>query len=143
MPGPPAPFVTNRRVEFCQTDAGGIMHFGEYFEMMEQAEHELLRHIGLSVFEERDGKTISWPRVSAKCDYSSPARFEDELHIRIAVSRIGTSSVTYVAEFVLDGQVIANGELVTVCCVISPNAAPESVPIPDAVVEKLSAYLRG
>ena len=36
-----SPFVTTRRVEFCQTDAAGIMHFAAFFELMEQAEHEL------------------------------------------------------------------------------------------------------
>ena len=32
------PFRTSFRVEFCQTDAGGIMHFSEFFRLMEQAE---------------------------------------------------------------------------------------------------------
>ena len=42
-------FVTSRRVEFSDTDAAGIMHFVAFFRMMEQAEHELLRSVGLSV----------------------------------------------------------------------------------------------
>ena len=41
-------FVTSRRVEFSDTDAAGIVHFVAFFRMMEQAEHELLRSVGLS-----------------------------------------------------------------------------------------------
>ena len=68
-------FVTTRRVEFSDTDAAGIMHFAAFFRLMEQAEHELLRSVGLSVHDV--ASQISWPRVSAKCDYQSAARFED------------------------------------------------------------------
>ena len=139
----PAPYVSHRRVEFCQTDAGGIMHFANYFEMMEQVEHELLRHLGLGVVYQHEGQTISWPRVSAHCDYSRPARFEDLLEIRVTISRIGTSSVTYVAQFLRDGEEIANGNLVTVCCVMQPDSPPESMPIPETIAQSLQAYLVG
>ena len=30
-----------RRVQFYETDAGGIVHFSVYFRYMEEAEHEL------------------------------------------------------------------------------------------------------
>jgi acyl-CoA thioester hydrolase len=132
------PFTTTRRVEFCQTDAGGIMHFAGYFEMMEQAEHELLRHLGLSVVLAHEGLTISWPRVSARCDFRKPARFEDELKIQIGVARVGTRSVTYAAEFFIDGQSIADGELVAVCCVVEPGKELQSIEIPNEIARTLS-----
>jgi len=132
-----APFTTTRRVEFCHTDAGGIMHFAGYFEMMEQAEHELLRQLGLSVVMQHEGQTVSWPRVSAKCDFAKPARFEDELEIQIGVAKVGKRSVTYAAEFFFSGQSIASGELVSVCCVIEPGKPLQSMDIPDEIAEKL------
>jgi 4-hydroxybenzoyl-CoA thioesterase/acyl-CoA thioester hydrolase len=45
-----AAFHTARRVEFRDTDAAGIMHFSTFFNRMEEAEHELLRTLGTSVF---------------------------------------------------------------------------------------------
>ncbi len=39
----PFPFYSSRRVEFCHTDAAGIMHFSVFFQFMEQVEHEMLR----------------------------------------------------------------------------------------------------
>src|SRR5688500_19512637 len=74
-------FRTTRRVEFCDTDAAGILHFSAFFQLMEQAEHELLRSVGLSVvMSDAEGK-ISWPRASAKCDFRSAVHFEEELAI--------------------------------------------------------------
>ena len=45
----PSPFIMRRRVEFRDTDAAGIAHFSVFFPWMEQAEHEVLRQLGLSV----------------------------------------------------------------------------------------------
>ena len=57
-------FRTQRRVEFCETDAAGIVHFAEFFPYMEQAEHAMLRHLGLSVVFHDDQGVISWPRIA-------------------------------------------------------------------------------
>ena len=74
-------FRTTRRVEFADTDAAGIMHFAGFFRLMEEAEHELLRHLGLSVLTRDDAGPISWPRVRAGCDYRSALGFEDVVTI--------------------------------------------------------------
>src|SRR5688572_30626127 len=42
-------YKTSRRIEFRDTDAAGIAHFSVFFTFMEEAEHEFLRHVGLSV----------------------------------------------------------------------------------------------
>src|SRR5438876_10650892 len=95
----PTAFLTSRRVEFSDTDAAGIMHFAAFFRMMEQAEHDLLRSVGLSVVEHDLEGTLSWPRVSTKCDFSAAARFEDVLEIEVRVARLGERSVTYAHRF--------------------------------------------
>ena len=67
----PASYRTTRRVEFRDTDAAGIMHFSAFFNYMEQVEHEFLRHLGMSVLARDEEGAISWPRVSASCDYQA------------------------------------------------------------------------
>ena len=133
-------FVTTRRVEFSDTDAAGIVHFAAFFRMMEQAEHELLRSVGLSVvLRDADG-VVTWPRVNAQCSFSSVARFEDVLQIEVRVSRLGTKSVTYAHRFLKDGQEIAAGEITTVCCRVRDGQPPESMPIPAEFLEKLRPF---
>lgn len=134
-------FTTQRLIEFRDTDAAGIVHFSVFFTMMEAAEHALLRSLGLSVHTRDESGVLSWPRVSAKCDYRSPARFEDRLDLEVAVTRLGGRSVTYRTHFTCEGREIATGEMTAVCCRIEPHAPPKSVAIPESIAQLLSAYL--
>ncbi len=57
-------FRTSRRMEFVDTDMGGIVHFSRFFVFMETAEHQFLDAVGTSVVLEIDGDQIGWPRVA-------------------------------------------------------------------------------
>ena len=134
-----APFQTTRRVEFCHTDAAGIIHFAAFFEFMEQAEHELLRSRDLSVFMNDDMGIISWPRVATKCEFQSAARFEDILEIEVSIARLGEKSITYAFRFRSEGTDVASGELTAVCCRMTDQSPPQPIVIPQWFREKLGA----
>jgi len=134
-------FLTSRRVEFSDTDAAGMMHFVAFFRMMEQAEHDLLRSVGLSVvMHDAEGK-ISWPRVAAKCDFQAATRFDDLLQIEVRIARLGERSITYAHRFLRDGAVLASGEITAVCCRIREGELPQSMPMPPAFAEKLKPFV--
>ena len=133
-------FVYQRRVDYSDTDMGGIVHFSRFFVFMETAEHEFLRACGTSVDREVDGERISWPRVAAKCDYRSPARFGDVLDISVRVVRRGTKSMTYGFEFRRGDTLLAEAETTAVCCIIHDDGrAPEPVEIPQWFAQALEA----
>jgi len=134
-------FTTQRRVEFCETDAAGIAHFSAFFQYMEQAEHALLRHVGLSVVQNDDEGTISWPRVSAKCEYLGPCRFEDVLDASVTITKLGRTSVTYAFTFTLDGSEVATGEMTAVCCRISHEHPPRPIETPQWIRDRLIPFL--
>ena len=135
-----APFTTRRRVEFRDTDAAGIAHFSAFFFWMESAEHELLRAAGVPVIDRgADGIDVSWPRVSAACDYTAAVRFGDELDIAVTVA-VGRSSATYAFTFLHAGRSVACGRVVAVHCLMHPGRKPEPVPVPADVVARLAAY---
>lgn len=138
----PAQFTTTRRVEFRDTDAAGIMHFASIMALMEEAEHEFLRHIELPLFLPVEGGKISWPRVSAQTDFQSPARFEDVLEICVTVQRIGTKSVTYHFALTCEQRSIAQGTMTAACCFVAKEGI-RSVPVPEDVVAKLEPYVCG
>jgi 4-hydroxybenzoyl-CoA thioesterase/acyl-CoA thioester hydrolase len=137
------PFKTKRRVEFHHTDAAGIMHFAVFFNFMEEAEHEFLRHLGLSVLARDEQGTISWPRVAARCDYQSAVRFEDVLDIEIRIVRVGKKSVTYEFSFSHDAIAVATGQMTSVCCRFKPDGVPKSVDIPAWIRQKLPLQAKG
>ncbi len=134
-------FQLTRRVEFRDTDMAGIVHFSVFFTYMEQAEHEFLRSLGLGVVFVVEGREISWPRVSASCDYRRAIKFEQLIDIKVSVSRIGEKSVTYQFRFEHEGQLVAEGQITAVCCLFQHGVPPQSVPIPGMIREKLSPYL--
>ncbi len=136
----PAPFQTSRRVEFRDTDAAGIMHFTSMMGLMEEAEHEFLRHIELPLFRPVDGGKNSWPRVSASCDFKSPARFEDVLQIEVTVQKLGRRSVTYGFTLHCEDRLIATGKLTAASCFVDKNII-KSIDIPADVADKLGKYV--
>jgi acyl-CoA thioester hydrolase len=139
-------FTTQRRVEFRDTDAGGIMHFSAYLCYMEQVEHEFLRSIGQSVVQPHPaGGYLSWPRVKVECNYSAPARFEDLIAIRLSIARLGSKSVTYDFEFRSESEtVIAQGKIVAVCCHIQNHGSSiASIEVPEKLRTKMTQYLCG
>jgi len=137
-------FKTQRFVEFADTDMAGIAHFSGFFRWMEAAEHELLRSLGLSVFSELDeGYVLSFPRVSATCDYHSPARCEQTLDIAVTIQRLGVKSVTYDFHFAIGETKIATGRMTSVCCHIVHGKPPESVAIPESIAAGLRPLVVG
>lgn len=121
-----------------------IVHFSVFFTYMEEAEHELLRSVGLGVICDVDGQTVSFPRVNAQCNYKSAIRFEEQIDLQVTISRIGEKSITWRHEFMRDGQVVAEGSVTTVCCLfhgVTSGAKPQSVTIPGAIVESLQQFV--
>ena len=129
-------FTTRRKIEFADTDMGGIVHFSRYFVFMETAEHLFLNELGESVAMEHEGHSIGWPRVAASCEYKSPARFGDELEIRVRVRRKGEKSMTYDFLFRVGGRELATGTMTSVCCRLGGGRV-EAIPIPDFIAVKI------
>lgn len=134
----PPQFTTTRRVEFCETDMGGIAHFTNYYRWMEQAEHEFFRTLGLEIVNHQpDGSIISWPRVAASCSFKAPARYNDVIEIRLNITRKSAKSLTFNIEFWRDETQLAVGEVTTVCCQFRAGEDIKSVAIPPEYNKKL------
>jgi YbgC/YbaW family acyl-CoA thioester hydrolase len=134
-------FRIRRIVEFGDTDMAGIVHFAQFFHYMEAAEHAFLRSLGISVAMVWEGTPVGMPRVSAFCDYLSPATFGDELEIRVLVRRLGRSSVTYTFEIFKGEEAVARGQITAVFCHRVPGRKLEALEIPAGIRAKLQPYL--
>lgn len=133
------PFQTTRRVEFGDTDMAGIVHFSNFFRYMEAAETDFLRSRGLSVTWEQDGERFGFPRVSAACDYSSPARFGDVLTVAVTVEKVGRKSVSFRYDFTRGGTPLAVGRMTAVYSRKGGRSEIETLVIPPDVRAKLES----
>ena len=132
-------FQAQRRVEFRDTDAAGIMHFSAFFPMMESVEHEFLRSIDIEVMPHHDDvNRLTWPRVSAQCDYHGPAWFEDVLDIAVHLDRIGSSSLNCRYEISCGERRVATGRIVAVCCRLSEGGRLSKSDIPEETKRRLA-----
>ncbi len=143
----PSVFHSERRVEFCETDAAGIAHFSSLIIYMEQAEHALLRSLGLSVSAanatSRDDSQMahcSWPRVKVECEFKSPAKFEDVIALQTWIASLGTKSVTYQHRLSIGNAIVASGTITSVCCA-RVNDKLSSIEIPSQLRELLLPYV--
>lgn len=108
---------------------------------MEEAEHEFWRSLGESVITEIDEVIYSWPRVSAKCDYQSPLRFEEHVDIQVSIKRIGSKSVTFDFDFIRGEAKIANGSITAVCVKLKNKTIDGSVVVPQKLRDLLAKYV--
>ena len=132
-------FRVSRTVEFSDTDMAGIVHFANFFRFMEAAEHAYLRACGLSVVTTWEGEKITFPRVSAACDYLRPARFEDELTIEVRVERIGRTSIRYGFAVWRGEDEIARGHITAVLCRVREGHELEPFAFPDELRRRITA----
>jgi acyl-CoA thioester hydrolase len=131
-------FRTTRRVEFCETDLAGIVHFANFYRYMEQAEHEFFRQHGLKIVGVLpDGTKYGWPRVATSCSFDAPARYEDILEVRLTIARRTVRSLTIAYEFFRDETRLATGEMKTVFCILFPDTGMKSTDMPADFAEKL------
>lgn len=138
----PYEFRLTRRVEFAETDMAGIVHFSNFFRMMEATEHAFFRSLGFSIHGHDPVVTTGWPRVSAACDYTRPLRFEEEVEIHLLVAEVRTRSIRY--EFVFrkvgDGSEVARGRITAVCaCVEKSTGKLQAMAIPEAIRARITA----
>ena len=133
-------FTIVRRVEFCDTDMAGIVHYANFFRYMEAAETAFFRSLGLCLVPKHVDPFTGWPRVHAECDFVQPLRFEDEVEVRLRVSEKKAKSLSYQFRFrKLNAHPpveVARGGL-TVVCVTHEHGRMRAAAIPREIAERI------
>ncbi len=133
------PFQALRRVRFSDCDPAGIVFFPQYLVMLNGVVEEWF-DTGLRVpYAELIGaRRVGLPTVRLEVDFKAISRHGDELSWRLAVARLGRSSLT------LDVQVHGGDELrlraqqVLVCTSLDTHR-PQ--PLPDDVRAALAPFV--
>jgi acyl-CoA thioester hydrolase len=128
-----------RRVEFAETDAAGMVHFSIFFRYMEEAEHAAWRAAGLDIFENHE--TVSWPRISARFDFKAPLRFQDEFEVRTEMGAVTRSTIQWAHVLMRGETIIGNGTVTAVCVQKNPDGTIKSMPIPEGIISRLRLAL--
>jgi len=107
LPQPPR-FTTLIRVRYAETDAAGVVYYGNYLTYFEVVRVELLRALGhpITSIEERG---VLLPVVEARLKYLRPAHLDDLLEVSASVESIGPASFAFDYEVARDGLLLVAG----------------------------------
>ncbi|WP_235731799.1 acyl-CoA thioesterase [Fundidesulfovibrio putealis] len=96
-PGEPFPEADTRfelYVSYGETDAMGVVYYGNYAHWFERSRGQYLRERGLSYAEvERRGVMLPVREMAVR--YISPARYDEHVVVRAGISQWGRASVTF------------------------------------------------
>lgn len=119
----PVSIELERRLRWADSDAAGRLHFPRIFELVEEAESELVRRIDWPM---NRSLGYDFPRVHVECRFMRVLELDALFRLRLTIGRLGRTSYRY------DFQVIdANGETAlegTMTVVVLQNGKPAEIP---------------
>jgi acyl-CoA thioester hydrolase len=118
--------VARYRVIFADCDPMRIMYYASYFRLFEIGRAELFRRLG-HPFPEYIARGLYLGVIETHCHYLKPARYDDELIIRAAVTEVGRARLHIGYEILhADGQLLARGS--TTHAVLNEAGRPQRIP---------------
>jgi acyl-CoA thioesterase FadM len=81
-----------RRIRWADADAAGRLHYPRIFEYFEEGETELLRSVGVKIF---DGGDYDFPRKRVEATFHRVLPLDAPFVMRVTVGKLGNTSIRY------------------------------------------------
>jgi acyl-CoA thioester hydrolase len=130
-------FVHHLRVRYNECDVQGHVFNANYFVYFDVVLTELWR-VALGSYDALTDDGLDLVVAEAGARFRAPARFDDELEIRLEIERLGSTSMVSAIEIMRDGVVLAEGRIVHIF--VRADSLGEKTPIPDHVRRALQPY---
>ena len=119
----PASIELKRRLRWADADAAGRLHFPRIFEIVEEAESELVRSIDWPM---NRSMGYDFPRAHVECRFLRVLTLDSPFRLRLTVGKLGRTSIRY------DYQVFDAAEELaiegTMTVVVLQNGKPAKIP---------------
>ena len=119
------------------TDAAGILFFGNYIKLAHIIYEEFMENIGFSLCDIIDNAEILILIVHTEADFKKSMHLGDRYELSVKVSKIGNSSFILSYTFTSDNTVTATAETVHVTV---DKASNKPVGLSPQLVEQLKQY---
>jgi acyl-CoA thioester hydrolase len=134
-----APLACKLRVRYGECDQQGVVFNAHYLAYFDIAITELFRAALGSYQEMVDRAGADFVVAEAALRYYRPAHFDDELTLEIAITRLGTTSITTSYRVLRDGELLVDGTLRHV--LVDLKRPVTKTTLPDWMREGLAAHL--
>ena len=121
---PPPSIEFKRRLRWADADAAGRLHFPRIFEIIEEAESDLLR--GLDWPHDLRHRDYDFPRVHLECRFLRIIELDAPFTLRLTVGKLGRTSIRYDYQvFDAEGHLSIEG---TMTVVVLHDGKPTEIP---------------
>ena len=116
------------RVSYGETDAMGVLYYAEYLHIFERSRGEYSRVLGLP-YKLMEENGIMLPVTEASCRYKKPARYDDLLNVRVAISEWRGASIKFSYEIYNENKeyIMSTGYTVHAC--VNREGKPIRIPV--------------
>jgi len=119
----PASIELERRLRWADADAAGRLHFPRIFEIVEEAESELVRSIKWPM---NRSMGYDFPRAHVECRFARVLTLDSPFRLRLTVGKLGRTSIRYDFQvFDGDAELAIEG---TMTVVVVQNGKPTEIP---------------
>ena len=119
----PASIELERRLRWADADAAGRLHFPRIFEIIEEAESELVRSIDWPM---NRSMNYDFPRVHLECRFLRVLALDAPFRLRLSVGKLGRTSIRYDYQvFDADKELAIEG---TMTVVVLQDGKPAEIP---------------
>jgi acyl-CoA thioester hydrolase len=119
----PASIELQRRLRWADADAAGRLHFPRIFEIIEEAESELVRGIEWPM---NRSMGYDFPRAHVECRFLRVLTLDSPFRLRLTVGKLGRTSIRYDFQvFDSDEELAIDG---TMTVVVLQNGKPTEIP---------------
>ena len=133
------PYISESRlrVRYAETDQMGMVYYANYLIWMEVGRSDFCRECGFSYSDLEREEQAFLTVAEASCRYLAPARYDDEVLVETALTRLKNRIVEFKYRIKSGSTLLAEGR--TVHVVIGRDGKPRSMP--DRYMELLKSKL--
>lgn len=117
------------RVRWAECDGQGIVFNVNYFLYFDVGMTEWMRALGFG-----PGEQVEFFTVHAEADFRAPAKFDDELEIKVRCARLGTKSMTVKMAIWRGEELLTEGAMIYAH---TPGVIGETSPLPDYFIARV------
>ena len=120
-------FQTSWKTRFYEVDLQGVVHHAEIIKYLEIGRVEYWRHLGIGYRDFLDSG-LQYVVLRVECDYLKPLYFDKVINVRVRVSRLTRTSVTYEYLIFDDNDECAIHALTVLVCIKTGKGKPYQLP---------------
>jgi acyl-CoA thioester hydrolase len=130
-------FTHTHRVTYSECTVGNHVYYGRYLDFLEEARGEFFRSLGTTFLQWQEQGAI-FPVIEVQLKYRGPARYDEELEIRVWLSELRGVKVVFAYQVLnAAGKLLVEGMTLHACT----SMEEKPMRIPAELAGKLEGFV--